>query len=140
MKSYTIDQLTEGLAAEERFFITEEMGRKFAEVSGDTNPVHLETEYARKTKFGNRIAHGMLIGSFISKVIGTELPGEGSIYMKQDMKFVSPVYYGDTITVEVVVKKLQREKGRVILATDCYNQNRKLVVAGEALVMPKEEK
>ena len=140
MKSYTIDQLTEGLAAEESFFITEEMGRKFAEVSGDTNPVHLETEYARNTKFGNRIAHGMLIGSFISKVIGTELPGEGSIYMKQDMKFVSPVYYGDTITVKVVVKELQREKGRVILTTDCYNQDGKTVIAGEALVMPKEEK
>ena len=139
MKSYIISQLTEGLTAEEAFFVTEEMGRKFAEISGDTNPVHLDSEYAEGTRFHGRIAHGMLIGSFISKVIGTSLPGEGSIYMKQDMKFLRPVRYGDTITVKVSVRELQKERNRVILSTDCFNQNGEQVIAGEALVMPKEE-
>lgn len=139
MRSYTISQLTEGLSVSEAFPVTEEMGRKFAGVSGDVNPVHLDSEYAEHTRFHGRIAHGMLIGSFISKVIGTELPGEGSIYMKQELKFLRPVRYGDTVTVKVAVRDLQREKNRVILSTDCYDQNGKQVIAGEALVMPKEE-
>ena len=139
MKSYTISQLTEGLTVSEAFPVTEEMGRKFAEVSGDVNPVHLDREYAENTRFHGRIAHGMLIAGFISKVIGTELPGEGSIYMKQELKFLRPVRYGDTVTVKVVVRELQREKNRVILSTDCFDQKGQQVIAGEALVMPKEE-
>lgn len=139
MNSYTIRDLTEGFTVRESFPVTEEMGIRFAEVSGDVNPVHLDREYAEKTRFHGRIAHGMLVGSFISKVIGTSLPGEGSIYMKQDMKFVRPVRYGDTVTVVVSVKELQKEKNRVVLSTECYDQNGEKVIAGEALVMPKEE-
>jgi acyl dehydratase len=102
--------------------------------------VHLDQDYAKATRFGAKIAHGMLIGSFISNVIGTRMPGEGSIYMKQEMTFLRPVYYGDRITVEIAVKALQKDRNRAVLSTDCYNQKGEKVLAGEALVMPKEEK
>ncbi len=140
MKSYTIQELREGLTVQEEFPVTEQMGIEFAGVSGDTNPVHLDQDYAKATRFGAKIAHGMLIGSFISNVIGTRMPGEGSIYMKQEMTFLRPVYYGDRITVEIAVKALQKDRNRAVLSTDCYNQKGEKVLAGEALVMPKEEK
>ncbi len=140
MKSYTIQELREGLTVQEEFPVTEQMGIEFAGVSGDTNPVHLNQDYAKATRFGAKIAHGMLIGSFISNVIGTRMPGEGSIYMKQEMTFLRPVYYGDRVTVEVAVKALQKDRNRAVLSTDCYNQKGEKVLAGEALVMPKEEK
>ncbi|MCI8946327.1 MAG: MaoC family dehydratase [Lachnospiraceae bacterium] len=140
MKSYTIQELREGLTVQEEFPVTEQMGIEFAGVSGDTNPVHLNQDYAAATRFGAKIAHGMLIGSFISNVIGTRMPGEGSIYMKQEMTFLRPVYYGDRVTVEVAVKALQKDRNRAVLSTDCYNQKGEKVLAGEALVMPKEEK
>lgn len=140
MKSYTIQELREGLTVQEEFPVTEQMGIEFAGVSGDTNPVHLDQDYAAATRFGAKIAHGMLIGSFISNVIGTRMPGEGSIYMKQEMTFLRPVYYGDRVTVEVAVKALQKDRNRAVLSTDCYNQKGEKVLAGEALVMPKEEK
>ncbi len=140
MKSYTIQELREGLTVQEEFPVTEQMGIEFSGVSGDTNPVHLDQDYAKATRFGAKIAHGMLIGSFISNVIGTRMPGEGSIYMKQEMTFLRPVYYGDRVTVEVAVKALQKDRNRAVLSTDCYNQKGEKVLAGEALVMPKEEK
>lgn len=140
MKSYTIQELREGLTVQKEFPVTEQMGIEFAGVSGDTNPVHLNQDYAAATRFGAKIAHGMLIGSFISNVIGTRMPGEGSIYMKQEMTFLRPVYYGDRVTVEVAVKALQKDRNRAVLSTDCYNQKGEKVLAGEALVMPKEEK
>ena len=140
MKSYTIQELREGLTVQEEFPVTEQMGIEFSGVSGDTNPVHLDQDYAKATRFGAKIAHGMLIGSFISNVIGTRMPGEGSIYMKQEMTFLRPVYYGDRITVEIAVKALQKYRNRAVLSTDCYNQKGEKVLAGEALVMPKEEK
>ncbi len=140
MKSYTIQELREGLTVQEEFPVTEQMGIEFAGVSGDTNPVHLNQDYAAATRFGAKIAHGMLIGSFISNVIGTRMPGEGSIYMKQEMTFLRPVYYGDRVTVEVAMKALQKDRNRAVLSTDCYNQKGEKVLAGEALVMPKEEK
>ena len=140
MKSYTIQELREGLTVQEEFPVTEQMGIEFSGVSGDTNPVHLDQDYAKATRFGAKIAHGMLIGSFISNVIGTRMPGEGSIYMKQEMTFLRPVYYGDRITVEIAVKALQKDRNRAVLSTDCYNQKGEKVLAGVALVMPKEEK
>lgn len=140
MKSYTIQELREGLTVQEEFPVTEQMGIEFSGVSGDTNPVHLDQDYAKATRFGAKIAHGMLIGSFISNVIGTRMPGEGSIYMKQEMTFLRPVYYGDRITVEIALKALQKDRNRAVLSTDCYNQKGEKVLAGEALVMPKEEK
>ncbi len=132
-------ELSVGLRAEKEFLVTEETGAAFAEISQDKNPLHLDEEYAAQTRFGRRIAHGMLAGSYISAMIGMELPGEGAVYMKQELTFLKPVYYGDTLRVEIVVSKLQTEKKRAVLSTNCYNQRGEQVVAGSALVKPKEK-
>ena len=139
MKSLSMNDLFVGQKAERDFLVTEETGVAFAEVSQDKNPIHLDEEYAGKTRFGKRIAHGMLMGSYISGMIGMELPGEGTIYMKQELTFLRPVYYGDKIRVEIAVSELQTEKKRAVLSTNCYNQNGEQVVAGSALVKPREE-
>lgn len=139
MKSLSMNDLFVGQKAERDFLVTEETGVAFAEVSQDKNPIHLDEEYAEKTRFGKRIAHGMLMGSYISGMIGMELPGEGTIYMKQELTFLRPVYYGDKIRVEIAVSELQTEKKRAVLSTNCYNQNGEQVVAGSALVKPREE-
>lgn len=132
-------ELSVGLRAEKEFLVTEETGAAFAEISQDKNPLHLDEEYAAQTRFGRRIAHGMLAGSYISAMIGMELPGEGAVYMKQELTFLKPVYYGDTLRVEIVVSKLQTEKKRAVLSTNCYNQRGEQVIAGSALVKPKEK-
>lgn len=139
MKSLSMKELFVGQKAEKEFLITEETGQAFAEVSQDKNPVHLDEAYAKKTRFGRKIAHGMLMGSYISSMIGTELPGEGTIYMKQELTFLRPVYYGDRIRVEIRVCELQEEKKRAVLSTNCYNQNGEQVICGSALVKPREE-
>jgi len=139
MKSFTMKDLFVGQKAEKEFFVTEEMGQAFAGVSYDENPIHLDEEYAKGTMFGRRIAHGMLSAGFISGMIGMELPGEGTIYMKQELTFLRPVYYGDTIRVEIEVTQLQEEKKRAVLSTNCYNQKNEQVIAGQALVKPREE-
>lgn len=118
--------------------ITDEDILAFAEVSGDKNPVHLDEEFAKTTIFNKRIAHGMLSASFISNVIGNQLPGEGTIYMAQSLKFCAPVYIGDTITTEVEVIQINEEKGNIALKTVCLNQNREPVIVGEALVKNKQ--
>ncbi len=107
---------------------------RFAEVSGDRNPVHLDDAYAARSPFGRRVAHGFLTGSLISAVIGMELPGPGSIYLGQTLKFLAPVYIGDTVTVSVEVIGVREEKRLVTLRTDCTNQDGKLVLTGEATV------
>lgn len=139
MKSLSMKELSVGLRAEKEFLVTEETGAAFAEISQDKNPLHLDEEYAAQTRFGRRIAHGMLAGSYISAMIGMELPGEGAVYMKQELTFLKPVYYGDTLRVEIVVSKLQTEKKRAVLSTNCYNQRGEQVVVGSALVKPKEK-
>ncbi len=139
MQSFRIEELSVGQKAEKEFIIREEDGRSFAELSRDLNPIHLDESYAKETRFEKRIAHGMLLGSYISAVIGTELPGVGAIYMKQELSFLRPVYYGDRIRVEVCVKELLTEKKRAVLSTNCYNQKGEQVIAGSALVKPKEE-
>ncbi len=139
MKSFSMKELFVGESAEKEFLITEEIGRAFAKVSQDENPLHLQEDYAKKTPFGKRIAHGMLLGSYISAMLGMELPGEGTIYMKQELTFLKPVYYGDTIRVKIEVTKLEPEKKRAVLSTSCYNQKSEQVLAGSALVRPREE-
>ena len=139
MKSFSMKELTVGQKAVKEFPVTLENGEAFAQVSQDKNPIHLDEEYAKGTMFGRRIAHGMLSAGFISGMIGMELPGEGTIYMKQELTFLRPVYYGDKIRVEIAVSELQTEKKRAVLSTNCYNQNGEQVVAGSALVKPREE-
>lgn len=136
MKHYYQD-FSVGQSFQKDFFISEELGQSFAQISGDFNPVHLDEEYAKGTMFGKRIAHGMLLGSYISGVLGNDFPGEGTIYLKQDMKFMKPVYYGDTITISVTVLEMDDARNRMTLETNCYNQGSELVLAGTALVMLK---
>ena len=114
--------------------ITDDDIVRFAEVSGDRNPVHLDADYAARSPLGQRIAHGFLIGSLISAAIGMDLPGPGSIYLGQTLKFVAPVHIGDTVTVSVEVIKVREDKRLITLRTDCTNQNGALVITGEAVV------
>jgi 3-hydroxybutyryl-CoA dehydratase len=115
--------------------VTEDMINGFAKYTGDKNPVHLDVQFASKTMFKNRIAHGFLIGSFISAVLGNDFPGQGTIYLSQTLKFKAPVFINDTITVVIEVIDIPIEN-RVLLKTTCTNQNNIIVIEGEALVIP----
>ena len=110
----------------------------FADITGDFNPVHINQQHAEKTRFGKRIAHGMLSGSLFSTVFGTKLPGEGSIYLSQTLSFLAPVYFGDTIKATVTVKE-KLEKGRVKFDCIATNQNGVIVISGEAVLLPAKE-
>ena len=115
--------------------VTDELVRKFAEVSGDHNPIHLDEEFAKTTWFGRRIAHGMLSGAFISAVLGYEFKERKIIYLSQTMKFTAPVYLDDVVTATATVTNIREDKGIVTLETVCKNQNGETVVTGEAIVM-----
>ena len=114
--------------------ITDDDIVRFAEVSGDRNPVHLDAAYAARSLFGQRIAHGFLISSMISALLGMELPGKGSIYLGQTLKFLAPVHIGDTVTASVEVIGVREEKRIITLRTDCTNQDGVLVLTGEAVI------
>jgi 3-hydroxybutyryl-CoA dehydratase len=115
--------------------ITDELIRGFAEVSGDRNPIHLDEEFAAGTRFGRRIAHGMLSGAFISSVLGYEFKERRIVYLSQTMRFTAPAFIGDTITTTVTVKAFREDKGIVTLDTTCTNQSGQPTVTGEAIVM-----
>jgi len=110
--------------------------RVFAEVTGDNNPLHLDDEFASKTVFKRRIAHGILTAGLISAVIGSKLPGIGTIYISQTLNFLAPVYIGDVITAKVEVLEILKEGKRLRLKTQVTNQNGTVVLDGEALVIP----
>lgn len=129
------DELAVGQVASLVTVVDEARIRAFADVSGDTNPMHLDPEFGSRTRFGGPIAHGMLAASFISAVIGTSLPGPGAIYMTQSLRFTAPVRAGDIITARVEVVELYAERRRVRLATTCSNQQGHVVVTGEALLV-----
>jgi len=118
--------------------ITDNDVRTFAEISGDRNPVHLDDEYAAHTLFGRRIAHGALSGALISAVLGLVLPGPGTIYLSQMSKFKAPVYINDEITAKVQVIGYREDKRIATLKTDVFNQDGKLVLEGEAVVIAPE--
>ena len=115
--------------------VTDELIRKFAEVSGDYNPIHLDEEFAKNTRFGKRIAHGMLSGAFISAVLGYELKERKIVYLSQTLKFTAPVFIGDTVTATATVVNIREDKPIVTLETVCTNQNGEKLVIGEAAVM-----
>lgn len=110
----------------------------FAALSGDTNPMHLSADFARRTRFKRPIAHGMLTASLISTVIGTKLPGPGSIWISQTLHFLKPVFPGDTITAAATVTSVREEKRLVTLQTQCSNQAGEVVLDGEALILLEE--
>jgi 3-hydroxybutyryl-CoA dehydratase len=133
--------LNVGDSAEVSKTITEEDVRAFAELTGDRNPVHLDEEYASTTRFGRRIAHGMLGASLISTVLASELPGRGSVYLSQTLRFTAPVFLGDTVTARVTVTHVREDKPVVTLETVCTNERGERVVEGEAVVLvPRVEK
>jgi acyl dehydratase len=107
----------------------------FAEISGDRNPVHIDPKFAATTRFKRQIVHGMLTAGMISAVLGMQLPGPGSIYLKQELNFRAPVYFGDTITATVTVTKIREDKPIVTLKTVCTNQEGAKVIDGEAVLM-----
>lgn len=115
--------------------ITDELIRKFAELSGDYNAIHLDEGFASRTRFGRRIAHGMLSGALISAVLGNEFKERKIVYLSQTMKFTAPAYIGDTITATAIVTRVRDDKPIVTLETVCTNQNGKTTVKGEAAVM-----
>lgn len=132
------EDITVGQRAEYSKTITDADVMMFAEVTGDFNPVHTDEEAAAKTRFGGRIAHGMLSAGLISAAIAGKLPGPGSIYLGQTLKFTAPVRLDDTITTTLEVIELL-SKNRVRLSTTCRNQKGETVVEGEATVMVVNE-
>ncbi len=134
MKVTKYSDIKMGQTAEVTHTVTEEDIKVFGDLSGDYNPLHFDEDWAKTTMFGGRIAHGILSASYISTAIGMHLPGPGTIYMSQSMRFMGPVRIGDTITAHVEVVKLNDEKERVTLKTTCTNQKGKVVLDGEALV------
>ncbi len=127
--------LNPGDTASRTTTITDEMIRLFADLSGDNNPVHLDDAYAQTTRFGRRIAHGMIAAGLISAALANDLPGPGTVYLSQTLQFKAPVFPGDSITTTVEVKSVRADKPIVTLATSCKNQDDKIVLEGEAVVL-----
>jgi len=115
--------------------ITDDLISEFAKLSGDHNPIHLDGEFARSTRFGRRIAHGMLSGAFISAVLGYEFKERKIVYLSQTMKFTAPAFIGDVITTTATVTNIREDKPIITLETVCTNQNGEVTVKGEAVVM-----
>jgi acyl dehydratase len=136
MTGRTIEELAVGDTAELTRSVTAETIREFVEATGDDNPLHSDPAFAGTTRFGDVIAPGMLTGGLVSAVIGTRLPGPGTVYLSQTFRFLRPVRIGDTITARVEVAEVLRERNRVALRTTCANQAGESVIEGEALVMP----
>jgi len=138
MKEYrerTFNEIQVGDSEKFRRTVTEADIANFAAVSGDFNVLHTDEEYAKRTIFGGRIAHGLFTATLISNIIGNKLPGVGNVYLKQVFSFLAPVRIGDTISAKVEVIEKIEEKQRLRLRTTCRNQNNELVLDGEALCM-----
>jgi len=136
MIGLTMEDLSVGDVAEVAYTVTVETIREFVTASGDDNPIHSDAAFAAGTRFGRVIAPGMLTGSFVSSVIGTRLPGPGTIYLSQNFRFLRPVYVGDRVTARVEVVERVAERSRLRLRTTCVNQSGELLLEGEAWVLP----
>lgn len=136
---YYLDTLEVGQTATHAKTITESDILLFSAVSTDTNPVHINDEYAKTTVFGERIAHGMLSASLVSAALANKLPGPGTIYLGQNLKFTAPVKIGETVEARLEVLDVDNVKGKVNIRTQCYVGD-KLVIDGEALVIAPKRK
>ena len=134
IRGYYLDELSVGMTARYARTVSEADLVLFAGISGDCNPVHMDETFASQTMFKGRIAHGMLSASFLSTAIGTKLPGPGTIYLSQNLKFKAPVRIGETVEARVTITDIIREKARVALQTVCRVGD-KVVIEGDALVM-----
>jgi 3-hydroxybutyryl-CoA dehydratase len=131
---YYVEDLAAGMAAVFSKTITEADLLMFAGVSGDTNPIHLDEDFASRTMFESRIAHGMLTAALVSTVLGTKLPGPGAIYVSQSIRFLAPVRIGDTVIAKAAVEAINHERRRVTMVTTCWVKETK-VLDGEAILM-----
>ncbi len=138
-QGYAIDELAVGMSDAYERTVTAADIDAFAAVSGDHNPVHLDEEFAKTTRFKGRIAHGMLGASFISTAIASKLPGPGTIYLGQTLSFKAPVRIGDKVEARVTIAEIQRDKGRVILKTQCLVGDT-VVIDGEATVLLPQQR
>src|SRR5262245_50906189 len=136
MTGLTMENVAVGDVAEITYPVNAETIREFVTASGDDNPIHSDVGFAATTRFGRVIAPGMLTGSFVSSVIGTRLPGPGTIYLSQSFRFMRPVYIGDRVTARVEVAERLVERNRLRLRTTCVNQHGELLLEGEAWVLP----
>lgn len=139
MKGKAIDELKVGDREEFTKTVSETDVYLYAGITGDHNPAHVNEEYARKTFFKTRIAHGMLVAGLVSGVLGSRLPGPGTIYIRQELNFLAPVRLGDTITASVEIAEILKEAKRVRVITKCINQDGTVVLDGEALVSPPKK-
>lgn len=114
--------------------VTDQMVRQFAEMSGDFNPIHLDDDYAKTTRFGRRIAHGMIIGALISRALNEKI-GSGGVYLGQNLKFVNPVFIDDVVTIDLTITGLRKEKGIATVETIAKKQTGETVVKGDAVIM-----
>lgn len=131
---YFLEDLAVGMTSDYDRVVTEDMIEQFADVSGDHNPLHLDEDYAKTTMFKGRIAHGMLGAAFISKVFGTQMPGKGSVYISQTLRFMAPVRIGDTVTTTVEVTEINHDKKRVGFKSRC-RVGRTVVIDGDATIL-----
>ena len=134
-----IEDIEIGMIRSLRKVVTDRDIEMFAEVSTDRNPVHLDDDYAQDTIFEGRIAHGMLTAGLISAVIGEQLPGHGTVYLGQSLKFLAPVRPGDMVLAEVEVTNIDHSKRRVTMATRCLVNGKKVLI-GEATVLAPSRK
>ena len=140
MTGKTIKQIKLGDTAYFSKTVSESDVYLYAGITGDLNPAHINEAHAKNTFFKTRIAHGMLTAGFNSNILGMQLPGPGTIYMRQSLNFLAPVRFGDTITAKVEVVEVIAEKNRVRLKTTCTNQEGTGVLDGEAMVIPPKAK
>lgn len=129
-----IDNYQIGQTASLKKAFSDEEVEAFSELTLDKNPIHLDEEYAMQSRFGKRIVHGFLVGSLFSAVFGTKLPGEGAIYLHQEMDFRKPVYHGDEITATVTITEINKEKSVLYFDTKCENEHGDIVVEGKAIL------
>ena len=134
--SFTITEITIGMTASYSQTISDADVKAFAGISGDHNPVHLSEEYAKNSRFKNRIAHGLLTASFFSAIFGTKLPGEGCVYASQNLQFKKPVYLGDTVVAKVTVIAIDVLKKRVTFETVCTVKNRVVTTGTAEIFIP----
>ena len=130
-----IEQYRVGDRATARRRFTDEDVRRFAELSGDFNELHVDDAAAARSRFGRRLVHGMLTASLFTRLLGMELPGRGTIYMSQTLRFTAPVYIGDEVEAVVEVVAVDIPRRRLTLSTTCQNERGQQVVVGEAIVM-----
>ena len=134
LHGFFIEDLNVGQEAILSKTITEADIANFSGVTGDNNPVHISDDFASKTIFKKRVAHGFFTASLISTLIATKLPGPGSIYISQTLKFLAPAYIGDNILTKAIIQKIDKEKRRVNLLTECFISNKK-ILTGEAEIL-----